>query len=351
MHDQLAKRLARDGHEVVFIVPNFPGGKTEEYKNGYKIIRVGNGLTVYWKAFRLYRKQFKGWADLVVDSYFVVPFFAKYYVREKNMLIVHNLCREIWWYQMWFPASLVGYLLEPLYLRLISDMKVITFAESTRRELESFGFRNENISIISEGIEIEPVATLDEVYKFDKPTILSLGSIRAMKRTDHIVRAFEILKKDIPEAQLIVAGKPDGAYGRRVMKMINRSPYEDSIEYLGAVSKEQKIELMRRSHVIAVTSVKEGWGLIVTEANSQGTPAVVYDADGLRDSVRDNQTGLVCSENTPNQLADKLDLLFDLRAISDVSSHNYVSLQKKACAWSKLITFDKSYSEFLHLIV
>ena len=94
---------------------------------------------------------------------------------------------------------------------------------------------------------------------------------------------------------------------------------------------------MQRAHVITVTSVKEGWGLIVTEAASQGTPAVVYDADGLRDSVRDGQTGLVTAP-TPESMAQGVVHILEDKKI-------YRRLQKNAWQWSQEITFDKSYSD------
>ena len=49
---------------------------------------------------------------------------------------------------------------------------------------------------------------------------------------------------------------------------------------------------MAEAHVLLMTSVREGWGLVVTEANACGTPAVVYNVPGLRDSVRNEETGL-----------------------------------------------------------
>jgi hypothetical protein len=56
-----------------------------------------------------------GWADIVIDETNTIPFFAKYYVKEPHLMFFHQLCREIWFYQMRFPLSLIGYLLEPLY--------------------------------------------------------------------------------------------------------------------------------------------------------------------------------------------------------------------------------------------
>jgi glycosyltransferase involved in cell wall biosynthesis len=39
--------------------------------------------------------------------------------------------------------------------------------------------------------------------------------------------------------------------------------------------------------------VREGWGLVVIEAASVGTPAVGYDVAGIRDSIRPDETGLL----------------------------------------------------------
>ena len=63
---------------------------------------------------------------------------------------------------------------------------------------------------------------------------------------------------------------------------------------------------MSKAHALLVASLGEGWGLTVTEANAMGTPAIVYDVKGLRDSVRHSQTGLIAAENTPKGLAEAM---------------------------------------------
>ena len=124
---------------------------------------------------------------------------------------------------------------------------------------------------------------------------------------------------------------------------IKPSEYKEDIEVLGRVSSDQKAELMQKSHALLVTSVKEGWGLVVTEANSQGTPAVVYDVDGLRDSVKNDATGSV-SDTTPGGMAKKISLLLNNASLYD-------KIRSGAHAWSKQITFEKSYNEFKERII
>jgi len=373
VNEELAKRLAKEGHDVTFLVGGHKSCKPKERRDGFEIIRIGGRFSVYRHARSYYKKHLRGWADLVIDEVNTIPFFAKFYVKEPSVLFVHQLAREIWFYQMPFPVSLVGYLLEPLYLRLLATHSpdrpttVITVSESTKADLIRHGFKAENVHIISEGIELKPVPTLAKSEKYERPTLLSLGAIRPMKRTLEIVKAFEIIKSQSPtpvipargeikhpssqldtrSLRLIIAGDTIGGYGKKVLRYIEQSPYRIDIEVLGRVSKEEKIELMQKSHAIAVTSVKEGWGLIVTEANSQGTPAVVYNVDGLRDSVRDGETGMVTKENTPESLADSI---VSLLGHSDAHPPAYPSLRIAAWEWSKEITFDRSYSDFKRIL-
>jgi glycosyltransferase involved in cell wall biosynthesis len=142
----------------------------------------------------------------------------------------------------------------------------------------------------------------------------------------------------------VIAGAIEGKYGQNVLSIIKQSKSKDSIEYLGKVSKDKKIELMQKSQLIAVTSVKEGWGLIITEANSQGTPAIVYNVDGLRDAVKAGQTGLVCQENYPKNLAKNI---IELLA----NEEKYQHYRLNAWQWSKEINFNNSYRDFINALV
>jgi len=179
-----------------------------------------------------------------------------------------------------------------------------------------YGFKDKNIHIISEGIDMEPVPDLQAVQKYDSPTILAFGSARPMKRINHVRKAFEIAKKEIPNLQLIIADQVD---------------------------ENKKVELMQKSHLMCSASVKEGWGLIVTEANSQGTPAVAYNVDGLADSIIHNKTGLLCSKNTPQNLAENIITLLQ-------DSIRYETLRRNAWTHSKQITFEKSYQDFKKIL-
>lgn len=335
----LGKALAAEGHEVIFLTAGFPGCKAREHADGCRIIRSGNRWTVYWHAYRYYAKHLRGWADITIDEVNTMPFFARFYAKGKNVLLVHQLCREIWFYQMFFPLDLIGYALEPLYLRLLSSSRVITVSESTKKDLMRCGFKEDSIRIIRETIDIAPVPDITAIPKYAAPTVVSLGSIRRMKRTDEIIRAFEIAKAKLPELRLIVAGDWNNDFGRKAFRMARHSKYAASIKFCGKITAEEKIELLQNSHLLLAASVKEGWGLVVTEAGSQGTPAVVYGVDGLRDSVRHGETGLVCEHNSPKEMAANI-----LALLSD--RERYEHCRRNAWEWSKEMNIKNCARDF-----
>jgi glycosyltransferase involved in cell wall biosynthesis len=78
---------------------------------------------------------------------------------------------------------------------------------------------------------------------------------------------------------------------------------------MGRVTNEARTRVLRTASCLWMTSVREGWGLAVTEAARHGTPAVVYAVPGLVDSVSDGKTGYVV-EQRPAALAAATAKLF-----------------------------------------
>ena len=339
---ELRKRFCADGHAVTLLTSGYKGATKHEHADGMEIVRVGKSRYTHpLKAIAHFNLRLRNKFDCVIEEVNATPYFSALTGRHpKHFVFYHHLEREVWLHEAPPPLNLFGYyLFEPLATRLMarSGVPLITVSESTKQELARYGFSADQSFVISEGIELKPVKNLQLAHKFERPTMLSLGGVRAMKRTLDQVKAFELAKSYVPDLQLKIAGDASGPYGKKVLDYIARSKYASDIDYLGKIHPRDKPRLMRSCHLIAVTSVKEGWGLIVTEAASQGTPAVVYDVPGLRDSVRHNQTGLVTTCD-PSAMA---------KAIADLlrMPEHYQSLRQAAWEWSKLITFDQSYKD------
>ena len=84
INEELAARLVKDGHQVKFLTANFKLGTEIDHKNGFQIIRVGNRFTVYWKAYRYFKKYLQNWPDLIIEEVNTVPYFTQFYIKQKK---------------------------------------------------------------------------------------------------------------------------------------------------------------------------------------------------------------------------------------------------------------------------
>ena len=343
--DTLCRHLVANGHEVTILTASYPGAsRTEKTADGIEYIRVGsNRYTHSFRALAHYLWRLRSKYDVVVEVVNTAPYLSVLFGGSaKRLLFYHQLAREVWFHETSPGVSHIGYfLLEPIATRLLAASRVpaIAMSESTKRDLERFGFRT--VHVVRQGHELEPIASLAPADK-GVPTVLSFGTMRSMKRTLDQIQAFELAKQRIPALRLKLAGKADSNYGAQVLSAIKNSPYTSDIEYLGPVTTAQKRDLMLACDIIVVTSVKEGWGLIVTEAASQGTPAVVYDVDGLRDSVKHDHTGVITEQN-PQALADGIVSLLADR-------EKYERLRVDGWQLSKQLTPEQTYQDFMQVV-
>ena len=319
------KRWVTWGHEVTLFTASFPGAADAEVTDGVSIIRRGSFWSVHYLAWRYYRSLSPRTYDVILDNLHGISFFTPMYAREPKLLLAHEVAREIWFYMTPLPVALAGYILEPLLLRVYRGTSAMTVSRSTKDDLIRCGLDGDRIDIVPEGISIRPLLTLPR--KSRPPSILFVGRITRMKRVLHLVRMLSLAQRALPTLELWLAGSGDPRYVRKLLLEAEQCRVSHHVIYHGFVSDEKKLELMSRAWVLASASTREGWGLIVTEANAMGTPAVVYDVPGYRDSVRDGETGIVCKSNTPRAMAEEIvNLILDrLR---------YAQLQEKAWRWS-----------------
>lgn len=340
---EIMKHMIKDGHKVKLVTAQYPGSSEREAMEGVEVFRDGNRFNVYLKARRFYKRNLAEWPDLVIDEMNTIPFASGYYSRHKNIMVSYQLAREVWFYQLIFPLSLIGYLFEPIYLRLLSKKYplVLTESESTRQEFIKYGFDKKNVRVFRSGIDTKPLEKLNN--KKDLNHLLILGSVRPMKRTLSAIKGFEFARDKNPSLKLTIAGDDSSPYGAKIRKYVKKSQHAEAINMLGRVSDAERQKLMRDASIILVTSIKEGWGLIVTEANSQGTPAIAYNVTGLRDSVKDGMTGRLVKSGDERALGQSIYELVDDAA-------TYQKLRTAALADSKQYTFDNSYDDFMSAV-
>ncbi len=332
----ILQKLAAQGWDITLFSAEFPGSKSNEVKDGYRIIRKGHFWSVHFWAFTYWFKHFRHQQfDVVVDQIHGPPFFAALYIRNITVVaFIHEVAKEIWFSMYRPPISWIGYTLELLYLKLYRSTSFITVSPSTKQDLIEGGIPETRIAIIPEAIH-QP-DTITRSAKETTPTIMYIGRLAAMKRVEELIDAVGIAHQKIPALQLWLVGRGDESYVA-ALKM-KASTLQLPVIFFGRVSEEEKYNLLSRAWMLSSTSLKEGFGLVILEAATMGTPSVVYNVAGFRDAVIDGKTGVLCSP-TAASLATHI-----VKIINDVSL--YQSLSEQARKYSTQFTFDHAATVF-----
>ncbi len=335
-----ARRWVEHGHSVTWFTASFAGAKPDEVVDGVKIVRRAGSISVYLAA-PLYYFAHSREFDLVIDEIHGIPFFTPLYVRKPKIAFIHEVAGEIWDYMAPFPVNHIGKMLERLYFRLYKNIPFWTDAPSTIPHLQAMGIPTAQCTAIACPISNAPAAAQPQKEK--KPTFVFVSRVVKMKGIEEVIKAFSFIRKEELNARLWIIGGGDSAYIETLKNMLYEYGLTESVDFLGKVSQKEKLERMGRAHMLLHASVREGWGLVVLEAASQWTPAVVYNVSGLCDVVKDKKTGIVVVENSPRALAQAAVLAIREKQF-------YAAMQKAGVQWVKSLKWDDVVKESLRLL-
>jgi glycosyltransferase involved in cell wall biosynthesis len=292
--DIYLKGLASRGHHVTLFSSRFEGSPEREFYNGYTIIRRGGRFGVYPAGFHYALTKHSDY-DHVIDQVNTIPFFTPLAVpKDKCIGFFHQLCLDVWDYEMAKPISWLGNLSERLYLRCYSNTKCLTASRSTANDLRRY-VGAKDIFMLENQIDIRVVEKIPD----KEDHFVYCGRLKRSKRVHDCIKAIGLMDK----ARLYVIGEGDVGYKNELVRLTSRLGLDDRIIFTGRLSDQDRNRIMARSQAILVTSVREGWGLIVTEANANGTMAITYDVPGLTDA---NRYGLITKKNSPECLSEKM---------------------------------------------
>lgn len=341
-----AKAWVKAGHGVTLFTSHYQGAREKEAIDGVLLIRRGRQFfEVQWEAFKWYLFENHPKYDLVIDQFHGIPFFTPLYIKTKKLAFIHEVTKEVWKFNQFLPPfnfliGNVGMIMEPLIFRLYKNIPFMTVSESTKRDLVDWGIEDDDITIIYNGVNVLPIERLPQKEK--KKTLIYLGALAKDKGIEDALRIFSILNDSSSNWQFWVVGKCDLRYLEKLKNQIGKLKLNGKIKFWGYVDEHKKFELLGRSHLLINPSIREGWGLVVIEAARMGTPTVGYNVPGLKDSILDGKTGMLCS-SAPGLLVGKIEELL-------TNNTRYNEICKNAIIWSNNFSWEKAGKLSLQLI-
>jgi glycosyltransferase involved in cell wall biosynthesis len=292
--------LARRGHEVWWYAHAFDGCAPEEHLEDIHLVRGGGLGTSVVEAIAWYRNQPP--FDLVIDQHHGIPWYAPWWCRTHCVAFVHEVLGPIWDSFYPWPFNWLGQFQERWTHHLYRKVPFWTASRFTRLILKRHGVRH--VEVIPYGVHTRALPTLESKPLNLPLRLVTVSRLAPNKRVDHALRTVRcLLDRGVPTFLQVVG---TGESEEPLKQLTAQLHLNDYVRFTGVLSEVDKDEALRTSHFLVHTSLREGWGLNVIEANAMGTPAAVYPVAGLTESTIHDRTGLIARSETPRCLAESL---------------------------------------------
>jgi glycosyltransferase involved in cell wall biosynthesis len=280
-------RLAARGHSVTLLCGGWPGCAPTAVLDGIDVVRVGTRYTFPFLARAAYRSRFATQPfDLLVEDVNKIPLATTRWGGPPVVALVPHLFGGTAFQELAAPLAAAVWLAERPLGRVYRGAPFQAISVSTAEDLAARGIPRDSVAVIYPGIDTVGYTPRPDV-RAAEPVFAYLGRLKRYKGVHHVVRAFAALRH--PSATLEIAGAGD--YRPVLERLAASLDLGERVRFLGRISEAEKRSLLRRAWALLLASPKEGWGITNLEAAASGTPVVASNSPGIRESVRDGETG------------------------------------------------------------
>ncbi len=304
MHD-ISIRLAQKGHDVHIFTMKWWQGDATKVENGVTLHAISplyplyagprrsikQGILFGLMCFKLIKET---WDVIDVDH---MPFFPLFSVKlvcllkGKKMTATWN---EVWGRDYWVKyMGLLGnisYIIERLSV-LLPD-KIISISELTTNKLKTELKSAKQIVTIPIGVDIEHIQKIKPSKQ--KSDVIYVGRLLSHKNVDVLIKAVALLAKQNKSISCLIIGT--GPELSNLQKLTRELKLEKNVAFLTNIKESDEVyALMKSSKVFVLPSTREGFGIVVLEANACGIPVITVDHE-------DNAAKDFFSEGMVNEL-------------------------------------------------
>jgi glycosyltransferase involved in cell wall biosynthesis len=152
------------------------------------------------------------------------------------------------------------------------------------------------------GVFLDAPASAKTVADF--PYILYVGMLVPSKGIEVLIRAFDRIRREHPDARLVLIGS--GYAEDQFRSLVRASALDQAVLFIPPMSQAELATWMQGSLCLVLPSFSEGLGRVVLEAMACGRPVVATQVGGIPELVLDQVTGILVPPGEVNQLADAL---------------------------------------------
>ncbi len=337
----LAKGLAKQGHEVMVLCPSFIGKKHRTKRDGV--------TTVYLRSIRfpfypdqinevpdnkeilglsLPRLAYRHGLWITVDPYpemkkaldrfrpdvihnqtaEMIAFAARRYAKKRDIPMVStghaypdNITSQV---KLLKPIKrpvdailrsyMASFLKHSEYATMPTEMAIEDLVPKNRKRFKV------TVEPLSNGVDLtsftpgKPASKVLRRFHLDpdKPRVLYVGRVDPEKSISNVILAFAEVLEQVLEAELVIVG--DGIDRSHLTDLVKSLGIEKSVRFLGRIMLPDVVDIYRASSIFATASETETQGIVLIEAAATGLPLVAVDAGAVRELCQNKKNGLLC---------------------------------------------------------
>lgn len=298
---QVGAQLVAAGREVVLHTSKVPGAPAEVGRSGMRVVRRGGRFGVFATSPFDERSGRLGRADGLIEVFHGVPFFVPLWSRLPHVGVVHHVHLGTWDMLLPGPLGRVGEAVERhLVPRVYRDRTLLTAAPSARDEIvQHYRLPADRIWIAPHGVDARFTPGGE---RSAGPLVVAVARLMPQKGIPDLLRALVRTKQAVPDLRAAIVG--DGPYRAEYVALSESLGASSWVHFTGRAGDDELVGWYRKAWVVASASLREGFGLTLTEAAACGTPVVATRIPGHVDAVAEDVSGLLASSTT--ELGDLL---------------------------------------------
>lgn len=392
----LAKGLAKHGHEVMVICPSFTGkphrtkrdGVTTVYlrsirfpfypdqinavPEGKKILKVKmprlayrHGLWITVDPYPALKKALNKFQPDVIHNQTaeMIAIAARRYAKKYDVPMVStghaypdNITSQV---KLLKPIKkpvdamlrtyMASFLKHSEYATMPTEMAIDDLVPKNRRRFDV------TVEPLSNGVDLSKFtpgkASAKVLKKFrlepGKLRVLYVGRVDPEKSLGNVVTAFAGVAEEVPEAELVIVG--DGTDRRHLIDLAQALGISDKVKFPGRIMPPDVTEIYRGATMFATASETETQGIVLIEAAATGLPLVAVDAGAVSELCQNKKNGVLCK---PGDLVGMTDAMVSILKDADLQQkygEKSLEISKKHDLNRTLKRFEEIYEEAITL--
>jgi len=350
----LSKELVKLGHEVSLLTSQIPHTKKYEKIDGIEVFRVPTlgKLTSIPLMPSLFRESLRLNADIIHGHLphpivYELAVLSHIFRKIPLVLTIQNLTNA----KVVGSSQKLKMLISELYSTFMGNFS-LSFADriitTTHQYIQAFRTlrRLQNkITVIPNGVDIQkfspnPAHTLkNDLNLMRNKIILFVGLLRPShkyKGLDYLLEAMKLVKKQIPNAKLLIVG--GGKLQSFYEVFCDKLGLADSVSFIGAVPHSLIESYYNLADLFVLPSInqEEGFGIVILEAMACGKPVIVTSIAGVSEIISHEKVGYIVPPKNHEALARAIIQILSDDTLADSMGRNARTFTEKKCTWKEI---------------